>query len=141
MKWHIFRRLLPQMMVRDEKEKAILSCLTPAVPPSPCSAPLPSPQLLAIIGVVICTCLTAAFLRTALHTSWSWNTAFMLGSILSATDPVAVVRAAPPAGLLERLSRTRLVTPLPHHFPHARLLFAGGVAQGARRLCEASDPD
>eukprot|EP00746_Dinoflagellata_sp_MGD_P002724 gnl/MRDRNA2_/MRDRNA2_105332_c0_seq1.p1 gnl/MRDRNA2_/MRDRNA2_105332_c0~~gnl/MRDRNA2_/MRDRNA2_105332_c0_seq1.p1 ORF type:complete len:1202 (-),score=202.90 gnl/MRDRNA2_/MRDRNA2_105332_c0_seq1:175-3780(-) len=52
---------------------------------------LPSSLLLAIPGVMVNTCLTAAFLM-ALGT-WNWEQSLLLGSIASATDPVAVVAA------------------------------------------------
>lgn len=52
---------------------------------------LPSSLLLAIPGVMVNTCLTAGLLM-ALGT-WTWEQALLLGSIASATDPVAVVAA------------------------------------------------
>eukprot|EP00055_Hartaetosiga_balthica_P008823 m.33954 g.33954 ORF g.33954 m.33954 type:complete len:1076 (+) comp6488_c0_seq1:200-3427(+) len=61
MKWHVFKQLLPQML------------------------------LLAVVGVVIATSLTALTLVYVIEPSWSWETCFMLGAIVSATDPVAVV--------------------------------------------------
>eukprot|EP01147_Barroeca_monosierra_P003348 gene3349-6020_t len=61
MKWHIFKRLLPQMMA------------------------------LAVVGVIIATALTAVILRILIAPSFSWEEALLLGAIVSATDPVAVV--------------------------------------------------
>jgi NhaP-type Na+/H+ or K+/H+ antiporter len=61
MRWHVFKRLLGQMMV------------------------------LACIGVVFCTFLTGLVIRTAIHPSFSWADSILLGAILSATDPVSVV--------------------------------------------------
>eukprot|EP00043_Microstomoeca_roanoka_P013027 m.127250 g.127250 ORF g.127250 m.127250 type:complete len:1072 (-) comp15652_c0_seq1:56-3271(-) len=61
MKWHIFKRLLPQMLA------------------------------LAVVGVIIAASLTACAMRGVIAPSWSWSECFMLGAILSATDPVAVV--------------------------------------------------
>eukprot|EP00927_Polykrikos_kofoidii_P066726 TRINITY_DN62288_c0_g1_i1.p1 TRINITY_DN62288_c0_g1~~TRINITY_DN62288_c0_g1_i1.p1 ORF type:complete len:1106 (+),score=205.33 TRINITY_DN62288_c0_g1_i1:77-3319(+) len=55
---------------------------------------LPSALLLAIPGVILNCVLTAVFVRyTFLSSDWEMSTALLLGSILSATDPVAVVGA------------------------------------------------
>lgn len=42
-------------------------------------------------GVVIATVLTACVVQYVFPYDWDWNTALMLGGMLSATDPVAVV--------------------------------------------------
>lgn len=47
--------------------------------------------LLAIPGVVISTSLTALVTKGMLESDFSWSESFLLGAILSATDPVAVV--------------------------------------------------
>ncbi|GFS54635.1 hypothetical protein TNCV_2749271 [Trichonephila clavipes] len=48
--------------------------------------------LLALPGLVLCTILTGVFAKYVLTSyNWSWFTAFLFGSIVSATDPVAVV--------------------------------------------------
>ena len=47
--------------------------------------------VLAIPGVLIGTALTAVFAKYATPYNWDWDACFMFGSILSATDPVAVV--------------------------------------------------
>ncbi|XP_064484392.1 sperm-specific sodium:proton exchanger-like isoform X2 [Ornithodoros turicata] len=48
--------------------------------------------LMAVPGLILCSALTA-FLSVNLYVSyeWTWHNAFLFGSILSATDPVAVV--------------------------------------------------
>ncbi len=61
--------------------------------------------LLAIPGMVLCTLFTAALSLTVLPWEWSIGTALMFGTIVSATDPVAVV-----ALLKEMCSRARLQT-------------------------------
>ncbi|GMH64529.1 hypothetical protein TL16_g03983 [Triparma laevis f. inornata] len=58
--------------------------------------------ILASLGVLIGTALTAIVFRYILPYDWSWNLCFVMGSILAATDPVAVVGllndlGAPPA--------------------------------------------
>ncbi|GMH98100.1 hypothetical protein TrST_g10779 [Triparma strigata] len=58
--------------------------------------------ILASLGVLIGTALTAIVFRFILPYDWSWNLCFVMGSILAATDPVAVVGllndlGAPPA--------------------------------------------
>ncbi|CBZ27232.1 Na/H antiporter-like protein [Leishmania mexicana MHOM/GT/2001/U1103] len=50
----------------------------------------PQVALLATVGVLINTALLAVPVKLLFHT-WSWYTALLLGSLLSATDPVAVV--------------------------------------------------
>ncbi|CAM9776546.1 unnamed protein product, partial [Laminaria digitata] len=42
-------------------------------------------------GVVIATALTACVVKYAFPYNWGWDVALMLGGMLSATDPVAVV--------------------------------------------------
>ncbi|EGD83588.1 hypothetical protein PTSG_04196 [Salpingoeca rosetta] len=61
MKWHIFKRMLPQMLA------------------------------LAVLGVVIASSLTACVLRVLISPFLSWSECFLIGAIVSATDPVAVV--------------------------------------------------
>ena len=60
--------------------------------------------LLAIVGVVIGTVLTAVVAKNILPYNWTWHQCFMVGSILSATDPVAVV------GLLKSLGASPVLT-------------------------------
>lgn len=48
-------------------------------------------MLLAGPGLMLCTFLTALMARYIFTYNWSWVTALMFGSVLSATDPVAVV--------------------------------------------------
>ncbi|XP_054707117.1 sodium/hydrogen exchanger 10-like [Uloborus diversus] len=53
---------------------------------------LPQCLLLAVAGFALCTTLTAVFAKYVLsHYDWSWLVALVFGSIVSATDPVAVV--------------------------------------------------
>ena len=47
--------------------------------------------VLAIVGVLIGASLTALYAKYVLPYGWDWDACFMFGSILSATDPVAVV--------------------------------------------------
>ncbi|CAL1297056.1 unnamed protein product [Larinioides sclopetarius] len=48
--------------------------------------------ILALPGLLFCTALTGIYAKFALKSyNWSWFTAFLFGSIVSATDPVAVV--------------------------------------------------
>ena len=47
--------------------------------------------ILAGPGLIMCTFLTALMARYIFTYNWSWVTALLFGSILSATDPVAVV--------------------------------------------------
>lgn len=55
---------------------------------------LPSCILLAIPGVILNALLTGSIIRfTFAPGEWTWDVAFLLGSILSATDPVAVMCA------------------------------------------------
>ncbi|GAA4650290.1 hypothetical protein GCM10023116_25730 [Kistimonas scapharcae] len=61
--------------------------------------------LLAVPGLVICTCMTAFMVLWLLPWEWSFPVALMFGAIVSATDPVAVV-----ALLKEMCSRARLQT-------------------------------
>lgn len=46
---------------------------------------------LAFPGVAIHTCLVAIVYRYVFPYNWNWKEAFLFGSIISATDPVAVV--------------------------------------------------
>lgn len=48
-------------------------------------------MLLAGPGLILCSFLTALIARYIFTYNWSWVTALMFGSIMSATDPVAVV--------------------------------------------------
>lgn len=47
--------------------------------------------LLAVIGVGLSSVFSSVLVKGALESNWSWTRAMLLGSILSATDPVAVV--------------------------------------------------
>jgi len=60
-KWHMFTSELTQIMV------------------------------LSVFGVIISAGLTAVAVVYLLESSWTWSEAWLLGAILSATDPVAVV--------------------------------------------------
>jgi NhaP-type Na+/H+ and K+/H+ antiporter len=55
----------------------------------------PHLQLLAGPGVLFCTALTGLVVKYIMETSFSWSAALLLGAIVSATDPVAVVKQSP----------------------------------------------
>jgi len=59
--------------------------------------------LLAGPGVLFATGLTAVFLKEGLPYNMDWVTSFMLGSVLSATDPVAVVALLKELGASKKL--------------------------------------
>lgn len=59
--------------------------------------------LLAVPGVVISTALTAA-ITAVLLPAWDWKLCFVFGSIVSATDPVAVVSILKNAGASPKLT-------------------------------------
>jgi len=61
--------------------------------------------ILAVPGLLISTVLTGLFAKMLFPWDWSWPTALLFGSLISATDPVAVV-----ALLKELSSRKRLET-------------------------------
>ena len=60
--------------------------------------------LLATVGVLVSAALTAVFARYALPYDFSWTQSLVLGSILAATDPVAVI------ALLKELGAPRALT-------------------------------
>ncbi len=47
--------------------------------------------LLAFPGVVVGAALTAVFVKYAFPYNWTWLESLLFGSMLSATDPVAVI--------------------------------------------------
>jgi len=61
-------------------------------------------MVLACPGVLIGTALTALFGRFVFPYGWNWPTALIFGSILSATDPVAVVALFQTLGVSARLT-------------------------------------
>mmetsp|Transcript_34381 Transcript_34381/g.106750 ORF Transcript_34381/g.106750 Transcript_34381/m.106750 type:complete len:880 (-) Transcript_34381:66-2705(-) len=61
-------------------------------------------MVLACPGVLLGTVLTAVFARYCFPYGWSWPTALIFGSILSATDPVAVVSLFQTLGVSARLT-------------------------------------
>ena len=54
-------------------------------------------------GVLMGTALVGALLKATLPYDWGWGSSLMLGSILSATDPVAVVALLKEVGASKRL--------------------------------------
>eukprot|EP00892_Ulva_mutabilis_P004618 jgi/Ulvmu1/2528/UM138_0033.1 len=58
---------------------------------------------LAFPGVAIHTCLVAVIYRYVFPYDWSWKESFLFGSIISATDPVAVVAIMKEVGASKRL--------------------------------------
>ncbi|PFH32564.1 sodium/hydrogen exchanger NHE2 [Besnoitia besnoiti] len=65
---------------------------------------LPSSLLLAIPGVAVNIILFAAFLRYGISRIYDWPAALMTASIVSATDPVAVIACLRALGAPEKLS-------------------------------------
>uniref|UniRef100_A0A7S4UKM0 Cation/H+ exchanger transmembrane domain-containing protein n=1 Tax=Alexandrium monilatum TaxID=311494 RepID=A0A7S4UKM0_9DINO len=66
---------------------------------------LPSALLLAVPGVILNALLTGAIIKSTFGTlDWTWDAVFLLGSILSATDPVAVVGALHELSAPDKLS-------------------------------------
>eukprot|EP01084_Bolivina_argentea_P315753 547153_1 len=63
-----------------------------------------SALLLAFPGVILNTLLTAIFCVYAFPYNWSWSQAITFGSIVSATDPVAVVSILNELGASKRLA-------------------------------------
>jgi len=61
--------------------------------------------ILAILGLILTTCLTATLAYYFFPWQWSWTVCFLFGALISATDPVAVVSL-----LKEVSSRKRLET-------------------------------
>ncbi len=59
---------------------------------------------LAIVGVALGTILTAIFIHYILPYGWSWNVSLLLGSIVSATDPVSVVSILKELGAPEKVA-------------------------------------
>ncbi|CAM9911883.1 unnamed protein product, partial [Chrysoparadoxa australica] len=60
--------------------------------------------VLAVPGVILMTILTACIVKYWLPYNWSWDTSLMFGSMLSATDPIAVVALLKELGVSERLA-------------------------------------
>lgn len=65
-------------------------------PPSPPRDIPPFPSLFKIIflalpGVILGATLTAIFIKLVLPYDWDWELCFVFGSMVAATDPVAVV--------------------------------------------------
>ncbi|KAL9685164.1 hypothetical protein QQ045_022611 [Rhodiola kirilowii] len=60
--------------------------------------------LLAGPGVLISTCIIGSAVKLLFPYGWSWKVSFLLGSLLSATDPVAVVALLKELGASKKLS-------------------------------------
>ncbi|XP_048554183.1 sodium/hydrogen exchanger 8-like isoform X1 [Triticum urartu] len=60
--------------------------------------------LLAVPGVVISTFLLGTAVKLTLPYGWNWETSFLFGGLLSATDPVAVVALLKDLGASKKLS-------------------------------------
>lgn len=58
---------------------------------------------LAVPGVVLGSVLTATFVKLILPYDWPWNISLVFGSIVSATDPVAVVALLGELGVSEKI--------------------------------------
>ncbi|KAJ8562759.1 hypothetical protein K7X08_031211 [Anisodus acutangulus] len=65
---------------------------------------MPQMLLLAGPGVLISTVLIGAAVKLAFPYDWNWTTSLLLGAILSATDPVAVVALLKDLGASKKLS-------------------------------------
>ncbi|XP_071957219.1 sperm-specific sodium:proton exchanger-like isoform X2 [Antedon mediterranea] len=59
--------------------------------------------LLAVFGLMVATVLTSLIAKFTLSYNWSWNVSLMFGSIVSATDPVAVVALLKDLGASKQL--------------------------------------
>ena len=57
----------------------------------------------------MCSVLAATFAKYGLNYGWDWPTSLTFGSMLSATDPVAVVRREPNPEPLQQGTGTQLV--------------------------------
>lgn len=62
-------------------------------------------MFLALPGVLLGAGLTATFMKLVLPYNWDWNLCLVFGSMVAATDPVAVV------ALLEELVRAVSIVP------------------------------
>ncbi|CAL4935122.1 unnamed protein product [Urochloa decumbens] len=60
--------------------------------------------LLAGPGVIISTCILGTAIKITFPYNWNWKTALLLGGLLSATDPVAVVAYLKDLGASKKLS-------------------------------------
>ncbi|XP_061986019.1 sodium/hydrogen exchanger 8-like isoform X1 [Populus nigra] len=60
--------------------------------------------ILAVPGVLISTCCLGCALKLIFPYNWSWTTSLLLGGLLSATDPVAVVALLKELGASKKLS-------------------------------------
>ncbi|KAM7269962.1 hypothetical protein ACFE04_029176 [Oxalis oulophora] len=65
---------------------------------------MPQMLLLAAPGVVISTFLLGSLLKLAFPYNWDWKTSLLLGGLLSATDPVAVVALLKDLGASKKLT-------------------------------------
>ena len=73
-------------------------------------------MFLAVVCMAICSALAGVMAKLVFTYDWSWFVALMFGSIISATDPVAVV------ALLNELGRSFVPSCLfPSCFSHASL--------------------
>lgn len=89
------------------------------------SREIPQMLVLAVPGVALASIMTALFAIYAMPFGWGWNEGLAFGAMLSATDPVAVVRALCGAGApLKRCQRHE--TQAMHSGP--LLLCTGGPA-------------
>lgn len=82
---------------------------------------------LALPGVILGAGLTAVFVKMILRFDWSWSLAMVFGSMVAATDPVAVV------ALLEELVRVKKSIPR-FNLLHLACLFWGGAGVGCRKF-------
>jgi NhaP-type Na+/H+ or K+/H+ antiporter len=85
--------------VQDVPPQFILSVLLPAIlfgatfsmPKAVLRKSFVHILLLGVVGVLIGIALTAVFVHYVFPFRWSWAECLLFGSVLSATDPVAVV--------------------------------------------------
>lgn len=64
---------------------------------------LPKILLLAFPGVIISTLLFGVAMPLTMFDNWDWKTSLLIGSILSATDPVSVVATLKKLGVDKKI--------------------------------------
>ncbi|GAQ79623.1 Na+/H+ antiporter [Klebsormidium nitens] len=84
-------RNIPPHFILSVLLPGILFGATFAMPKAVLRRSFPHILLLGVLGVLMGIVLTAVFARYVLPYDWTWHECLLFGSVLSATDPVAVV--------------------------------------------------